>query len=111
MPSELILRAFRRDGWIADERSRGSASAGYRGSGAFAPQKKRLTQEQLAEAAGISYEHLNHVENYRAMPSLEVLDRIGRALGHPQLSGFLAMDPRGILGSPPPRAANERNRR
>jgi transcriptional regulator with XRE-family HTH domain len=51
-----------------------------------------MTQEQLACQSGISYEHLNHVENYRAMPSVEVLDKIARSLGFNRLSEFLASD-------------------
>jgi transcriptional regulator with XRE-family HTH domain len=56
-----------------------------------------LTQEKLAEHASISFEHLNHIENYKAMPSIEVLDRIAKALGHRRLSEFLGRDQTGIL--------------
>ena len=51
--------------------------------------KQYMTQEQLAGRSGISYEHLNHIENYKAMPSLEVLDKIARSLGFARLSEFL----------------------
>lgn len=55
----------------------------------FQRNKKYMTQEQLACRSGISYEHLNHIENYKAMPSMEVLDRIARSLGFDRLSEFL----------------------
>ena len=51
-----------------------------------------ITQEELAVRSGISYEHLNRIENYRAMPSIMVLDRIARSLGFDRLSDFLADD-------------------
>lgn len=51
-----------------------------------------LTQEDLAARAGISFEHLNRVENYRAMASVEVIDRIARALGFERPSAFLERD-------------------
>jgi transcriptional regulator with XRE-family HTH domain len=64
-------------------------------------QRKRqsvsLTQEALAYRAGISFEHLNHIENYRATASIEVLDRISRALGFRRLSDFLALDDQQML--------------
>ena len=56
-----------------------------------------MTQEQLADAAGISYEHVNRIENYRRMPSLEVIARLGSALGYPRASEFLARDGSGVL--------------
>lgn len=56
-----------------------------------------LSQEELAYRSGISYEHLNHIENYRSAVSIEVLDRISRALGFQSLSDFLARDQKGIL--------------
>lgn len=59
--------------------------------------RQSLTQEKLAERSGISYEHLNHIENYRSMASIEVLDRIVRALGFRRISDFLALDPDEIL--------------
>ena len=54
--------------------------------------KKNLTQEALAGRAGISYEHVNRIENYRAMASVEVIDRIAAALGFQRTSAFLALD-------------------
>jgi transcriptional regulator with XRE-family HTH domain len=51
----------------------------------------------LAFRSGISYEHLNHIENYRVTASINVLDRIARALGFHRLSEFLATDESGIL--------------
>ena len=56
-----------------------------------------LTQEELAYRSGISFEHLNHIENYRAKVSIEVLDKIALALGFARLSDFLARDDKQIL--------------
>lgn len=56
-----------------------------------------LTQEKLASRSGISFEHLNHIENYKSTASIEVLDRIARALGFRRLSEFLALDEHNIL--------------
>jgi ribosome-binding protein aMBF1 (putative translation factor) len=58
---------------------------------------KEMTQEELAFRSGISYEHLNHIENHKAMASVEVLDRIACALGFQRLSDFLACDASKIL--------------
>lgn len=63
-------------------------------------QRKRqtvMTQERLADLSGISFEHLNHIENYRSGVSVEVLERIARALGFDRLSEFLAIDEHKIL--------------
>ena len=56
-----------------------------------------LTQEKLASLADISFEHLNHIENHKSTASVEVLDRIARALGFHRLSEFLAHDEHEIL--------------
>lgn len=56
-----------------------------------------ITQEELAFRSGISYEHLNHIENYKVTASINVLDRIARALGFRRLSEFLATDENEIL--------------
>jgi DNA-binding XRE family transcriptional regulator len=56
-----------------------------------------LTQEKLASLSDISFEHLNHIENYKSSASVEVLDRIARALGFNRLSEFLALDEHQIL--------------
>lgn len=56
-----------------------------------------LTQEELAFRSGISYEHLNRIENYRSTASVEVLDRIALALGFARLSEFLARDTSRLL--------------
>ncbi len=56
-----------------------------------------LTQEKLAGLSEISFEHLNHIENHKATASLEVLDRIAKALGYHRLSDFLALDEHQIL--------------
>jgi len=42
--------------------------------------------------AGISFEHLNRIENYRAAASLETLDQLARALGFDRVSAFLESD-------------------
>src|SRR5262245_43771408 len=64
-------------------------------------QRKKLenpvTQEELAYRSSISFEHLNHIENYRAKVSIEVLDRIALALGFRRLSEFLARDHKRLL--------------
>ena len=59
--------------------------------------ENRVTQEELAYRSAISFEHLNHIENYRAKVSIEVLDRVAQALGFRRLSEFLAHDQRRIL--------------
>ena len=59
--------------------------------------ESRVTQEELAFRAAISFEHLNHIENYRAKASIEVLDRVALALGFRRLSEFLAHDHKRIL--------------
>ena len=41
-----------------------------------ARERKGIRQEALAEAAGISQNHLSHIENAKSSPSLEVLGRI-----------------------------------
>lgn len=60
-------------------------------------QSSVLTQEKLASLSEISFEHLNHIENNKSGVSLEVLDRIARALGFNRLSDFLALDEHKIL--------------
>lgn len=59
--------------------------------------KHPMTQEELAHKSGISYEHLNHIENYKSTASVDVLDRIATALGFSRLSEFLACDEKNIL--------------
>ncbi len=56
-----------------------------------------MTQERLAELANITYEHLNHIENYHVLPSIYVLTRLAIALGYDRLSRFLNSDPYGEL--------------
>ena len=41
-----------------------------------ARERKDIRQEALAEAAGISQNHLSHIENAKSSPSLEVLGKI-----------------------------------
>ena len=59
--------------------------------------ESRLTQEALAERAGISYEYVNRIENYRALPSLNVLSHLAGALGFCRISELLGTDPMGRL--------------
>ena len=56
-----------------------------------------MTQERLADLSEISFEHLNRIENYKSGVSVEVLERIARALGFDRLSEFLALDEHKIL--------------
>jgi DNA-binding XRE family transcriptional regulator len=56
-----------------------------------------LTQERLAGLSGISFEHLNHIENYKSTASIEVLDKIARALGFNRVSDLLSLDKRRVL--------------
>lgn len=56
-----------------------------------------MTQERLACLSGISFEHLNHIENYKSTASIEVLDKIARALGFNRLSDLLSLDERRVL--------------
>lgn len=56
-----------------------------------------LSQEELAHRAGISFEHLNHIENGKATPSIEVLYKIGKALGFRRVSEFLLSDEKEVL--------------
>ena len=56
-----------------------------------------LTQETLAGLSGISFEHLNHIENYKSTASIEVLDKIARALGFNRVSDLLSLDERRVL--------------
>ena len=42
--------------------------------------RQNLSQEALAERAGISCVYLSHIENSRSIPSLETLVRLCRAL-------------------------------
>lgn len=60
-------------------------------------QEPPLSQEELAHKAGISFEHLNHIENRKATPSVEVLHRIATALGFRRLSEFFLLDEKGVL--------------
>lgn len=43
--------------------------------------EKKMTQAQLAEAAGVGTTHISHIETGNAAPSLEVLIAIINALG------------------------------
>jgi transcriptional regulator with XRE-family HTH domain len=60
-------------------------------------QTPSLSQEELAHKAGISFEHLNHIENRKTTPSVEVLHRIAKALGFGRVSELLLLDERGVL--------------
>ena len=43
--------------------------------------KKKISQSDLAEAAQISRTHLSDIENGKANPSIDIAQRISRALG------------------------------
>lgn len=55
-------------------------------------QARRLTQEQLAERAGLSYKFIGEVERGRGNPTLTTLAAISDALGV-GLIDLLALDP------------------
>ena len=44
-------------------------------------QEKKLTQEKLAEAAGVGVTHISHIETGNSIPSLQVTVDIVNALG------------------------------
>jgi transcriptional regulator with XRE-family HTH domain len=52
-------------------------------------QNARLSQEELAEAAGINRTYLSQLENGHSSPTLDVLERIARALDVP-ISALIA---------------------
>lgn len=43
--------------------------------------QRKLTQEQLAEAAGVGVTHISHIETGNSVPSLQVMIDIINALG------------------------------
>ena len=51
---------------------------------------KRLTQEQLAEQAGLSYKFIGEIERGRGNPTVDTLGALGHALGVeiPELFGL-----------------------
>ena len=51
--------------------------------------ERKLTQEQLAEAVGISTRHLSDIERSDAFPSPEVIEQIAAELGVPSYTLFL----------------------
>ena len=56
----------------------------------------RLSQEELAKQAGINRTYLSQLENAHSSPTLDILEKIARALG---------MNPTELLAdAPPPRA-------
>ena len=54
-------------------------------------QKKKLTQEKLAEAAGVGVTHISHIETGNSIPSLQVTVDIVNALGC-SMDELLCMD-------------------
>ena len=44
-------------------------------------QKKGLSQEELADEAGLHRTYLSHLETGKRNPGLEIIDRLSRALG------------------------------
>lgn len=57
--------------------------------------QQKLSQEALAERAGISCVYLSHIENSRSIPSLETLVRLCRALAITPDSLLLGADSAG----------------
>ena len=53
--------------------------------------EKKLTQEKLAEAAGVGVTHISHIETGNSIPSLQVTVDIVNALGC-SLDELLCMD-------------------
>ena len=53
--------------------------------------EKKLTQEKLAEAAGVGVTHISHIETGNSIPSLQVTVEIVNALGC-SLDELLCMD-------------------
>ena len=43
--------------------------------------EKKITQEKLAEAAGVGVTHISHIETGKSIPSLQTLVDISNALG------------------------------
>lgn len=43
-------------------------------------EERKMTQEQLAEKAEISVNHLYRIESGKSAPSIDALDRLARAL-------------------------------
>jgi len=42
---------------------------------------RNLTQEELAEIAGLSVNYIGYIEQNKRMPSIKTADKIARALG------------------------------
>ena len=53
--------------------------------------EKKLTQEKLAEAAGVGVTHISHIETGNSIPSLQVTVDIVNALGC-SMDELLCMD-------------------
>ena len=54
--------------------------------------EKSLTQEQLAEQAGISTRHLSDIERADSFPSPEVIEQIAKVLEIPSYSLFIPLE-------------------
>jgi transcriptional regulator with XRE-family HTH domain len=57
-------------------------------------EERDMTQDDLGDAAGISYQHASYIERGRRNPSIEVTARIARALSV-TLSDLIARAERG----------------
>jgi transcriptional regulator with XRE-family HTH domain len=57
--------------------------------------ERKLTQQRLAELAGLNYKYLGRIELARADPGAEVLVRLARALTVPVGDLFETITPRG----------------
>jgi len=60
-------------------------------------QGARLSQERLADAAGLSANYVSLIEKGRRLPSLEVLSRLAHALGVPVTAFFDGEVPTGAV--------------
>src|SRR5262245_59199490 len=60
-------------------------------------QSSQLSQERLADAAGLSANYVSLIEKGRRLPSLEVLSRLAHVLGVPMTAFFDVEVPKGAL--------------
>ncbi|SFH36324.1 DNA-binding transcriptional regulator, XRE-family HTH domain [Desulfotomaculum arcticum] len=43
--------------------------------------QKKITHEELSRLTGLSQKHISNVENHKAMPSIETLQKLAYGLG------------------------------
>jgi len=66
---------------MASDGERGSAAERVRRRIRELRERHRLTQEELCEAAGVSVDAINRIENGKRRPTLDTVEKIARALG------------------------------